>query len=113
MTMRVRNLLTSPPSTSTLTSPGGCVGLGVLAMAVLVGCNTQPRIADHPPPTVTICIDTRDGESFTFNTSTARNARNADFMDLCRDVTDDQGNMRTLCNSDERTWLKCKVEGRR
>ena len=57
------------------------------------------------------CVDTRDGETFTTVEDTISNVRIGIGADSCADVLDIDGNVRTMCTSDN-AWLKCKpVEG--
>jgi len=53
-----------------------------------------------------ICKDTRDGETFSFNTSTVTNVRQGISAPHSFDVTTDDGEKMTL-NSDMEAWLKC------
>lgn len=77
-------------------------GLG----ALLAGCTIQGDPADESRTHYVTCKDTRDGETFSFHGKTIRNVRIGIGADSCFTVTDDSGQERTLCQSNE-AWLKC------
>jgi len=52
------------------------------------------------------CTDTRDGETFTIISSTARNARIGIGAPTCIDIDDTDGRTRTMCSNQE-AWIKC------
>lgn len=82
--------------------------LTIVAIILLSGCYTH----EADPPTVmtptedrSVCVDTRDGETFFIIRDTIGPARH-EFGDVCLDAKDATGMTRTLCKSHE-SWLKC------
>ena len=80
---------------------------GVSALIVLLGsaCTMEGKPVDNGK--TTYCTDTRDGEKFSFKSSSVRNARIGMLgADTCADITVSTGETRTLCKSQE-AYIKC------
>ena len=77
----------------------------ILLIAILLtGCTVS---MDDSVRADNICLDSRDGSSFSFKGETMRNPQySAALQDACFDVTDESGQIRTICKSHE-VWLKC------
>lgn len=78
---------------------------------LLVGAALVALTACHgtvvPDGKVRDCVDTRDGERFTIDNKTCRDAVQT-LTDLCVTCTDSEGRDRRICRSHE-AWLKCVV----
>lgn len=73
---------------------------------LLSGClELRATVDKEKSPAVSYCVDTRDGERFSFKSENVINAR-IGINDVCFDVTDNNGNERTLCKSHE-PYIKC------
>lgn len=77
----------------------------LLLLAGLCGCQMQ---ADAVKTGATLtCVDTRDGERFSFKDESIRDAAYGLGADSCMTVTDNAGKERRLCKSHE-AFLKCE-----
>lgn len=84
----------------------------ILYSILLIGCTSGAEV--EMKNKISVCKDSRDGETFSFNQKTITNVRMG-FLgaDSCFDVIDGSGKKRTLCKSHE-VFLKCggkKSEG--
>jgi len=80
---------------------------GMLLCLALSSCTVPAEVSDADRSAVMRCTDTRDGETFTYAVSSARNLRvGLGGADTCGTVTDSDGNERTLCKSQE-VYMKC------
>lgn len=76
-----------------------------LLLMVLSGCQMQ---ADAAKTGATLnCVDTRDGERFSFKDESIRDVAYGIGADSCMTVTDNAGKERRLCKSHE-AFLKCE-----
>lgn len=81
----------------------------VLATLLLTGCGVQGEVADEDKNKTVTCVDTRDGETFSFNTTSVKNIVKGFDGITTFDVTDSTGTVRKL-NSNMEVFLKCKKE---
>lgn len=78
----------------------------MLSALVLTGClQVEGEVAEESKNKNIFCKDTRDGETFMFNTDNVTNAKIG--ADACFDVIDYAGKKRNLCKSHE-IFLKCE-----
>lgn len=79
----------------------------IIAFICLAGCTMEGGgvSAEDLNKTVT-CTDTRDGETFSFNTNSVTNTRIGIGAPTSFDVTTDDGRKMTI-NSSMEAWLKC------
>lgn len=78
-----------------------------IAMLGIVSC-TVPASYNGPPFTMH-CLDTRDGEKWTYHTDTVRDIRQGWGAPHSMTVTDGDGRTRHL-NAQMEAWLKCMPE---
>ena len=84
------------------------IKLSISIMVIfLSACTMEGSVNEKQKNLISECIDTRDGETFYFNTSDIKNVRIGIGADSCFDVIDSNGIDRHLCKSHEQ-WLKCK-----
>ena len=76
----------------------------ILILVLLVGCTVDADI-QHSNKHM-LCTDIRDGETFSYRTNTAHNARMGWGSDSSVDIIDDNGTERTLTSSMTAYW-KC------
>ena len=72
---------------------------------MLTGCTVDANI-EHSDKHM-FCTDTRDGETFSFETRTAHNGRMGIGTGSAVDIVDDTGRTRTLTQTMEAYW-KCE-----
>ena len=80
--------------------------VALILSAGLFGCTVDGKIEVERNKKM-ICKDTRDGETFSFNTNSVTNARLGIGADHSFDVTDNNGKKRTLTSNME-AYLKCE-----
>jgi len=79
----------------------------ILVLVLLQGCTGEAVPNRESRGKVMMCVDTRDGETFTFRGKDIRNARiGVGGADSCFYVVDTAGKPRTLCKSQE-PFIKC------
>ena len=83
--------------------------ISLVAITLLAGCTLEGKVDDRHRHEVKECVDSRDGERFSFAVSTAKNIR-LGVNSVCMDVTDFTRKERHICTEHE-AWLKCKTIG--
>lgn len=80
----------------------------LVAVITLSGCLVVGgEVKDTEKNKTVTCVDTRDGETFTFNTNNTKNIKvNILKNTACYDLKDDKGVERHICSVDK-TYLKC------
>ena len=79
----------------------------ILAIVSIIGCTVGGSEVVNKNE-VKVCTDTRDGETFSFNTNSVTNVRRGVLGEPTTfDVIDGEGNKRSLSSSME-VYLKCK-----
>lgn len=82
--------------------------IAVLLSVGLVGCTIKGgEVVDEDKNKEVTCTDTRDGETFNFNTNNITNFRQGIGADHSIDVVDNEGKKRHITSSME-VWLKCE-----
>lgn len=77
----------------------------LIAVMFLASCTMQ---ADVERTGATMqCVDTRDGEKFSFNDTSVKDVVYGIGADSCFTATDDKGRERRLCKAHEK-FLKCE-----
>lgn len=86
---------------------GALIGASMFILLLCVsGCTIDGGIADESKNKHMTCTDTRDGETFGFNSNNITNIRIGIGSDSSIDVVDDFGTKRTLSSSME-LFIKC------
>ena len=85
------------------------IGVSALIVLLAAGCNMKGGdIAEKDRNKLMVCKDTRDGETFSFNTNTITNLRvGLVGAPTTFNVTTTDGKEKTLSSTME-TWLKCE-----
>lgn len=80
----------------------------IAAFFLISGCSQKAEQTKESAKRTTACVDTRDGEKFTFKNSTVRDAvHDWGSGETCATITDNNGKDRRLCKSGE-IYLKCE-----
>lgn len=78
----------------------------ILCFLIMSGCTVDGRVSSTNGIKHMICTDTRDGETFGFDTENITNVRIGVGSDSSFNVIDDSGKVRTMRKSME-SYVKC------
>jgi hypothetical protein len=83
-------------------------GVSALIVLLAAGCTMNGgEVSDKDRNKIMTCKDTRDGETFSFNTNTITNIRRGIGAPHTFDVVTTDGKSMSL-STDMEAWLKCK-----